>query len=266
MTRWPWRSMRKIEPSSASAARSNSGSVGVADDDAVAGDGVVALDDALHDGWPQPALTTLPLLMQPVQTCIALRRAADQGLAHAGCSGSSDAWCAGGSATRSCRTGALAAHLTYCCHDDALPRRDRQRAWTMLPADRVSDVRPAGSRPVVSSSCTVGSSSLDAPRRCPRWSGSRPRKRCASTGRSPSATRCRPTQPGINRLNVYPVPDGDTGTNMALTLESVVAELDGRRPDLAPTCDGHQPRVAHGRPGQLRRDPLPDPAGPGRRR
>jgi hypothetical protein len=31
----------------------------------------------------------------------------------------------------------------------------------------------------------------------------------------------------INRLNVYPVPDGDTGTNMALTLESVVAEVGG---------------------------------------
>src|ERR1700741_5133785 len=30
----------------------------------------------------------------------------------------------------------------------------------------------------------------------------------------------------INRLNVYPVPDGDTGTNMSLTLESVVAELE----------------------------------------
>ena len=29
----------------------------------------------------------------------------------------------------------------------------------------------------------------------------------------------------INQLNVYPVPDGDTGTNMALTLESVVAEV-----------------------------------------
>ena len=29
----------------------------------------------------------------------------------------------------------------------------------------------------------------------------------------------------INRLNVYPVPDGDTGTNMTLTIESVVAEL-----------------------------------------
>src|SRR5437588_2779329 len=32
-------------------------------------------------------------------------------------------------------------------------------------------------------------------------------------------------QDRINRLNVYPVPDGDTGTNMALTLESVVKEV-----------------------------------------
>jgi DAK2 domain fusion protein YloV len=30
----------------------------------------------------------------------------------------------------------------------------------------------------------------------------------------------------VNRLNVYPVPDGDTGTNMALTVESVVKALD----------------------------------------
>src|ERR1035441_8535348 len=29
----------------------------------------------------------------------------------------------------------------------------------------------------------------------------------------------------INRLNVYPVPDGDTGTNMALTIESVSSTL-----------------------------------------
>jgi DAK2 domain fusion protein YloV len=34
-------------------------------------------------------------------------------------------------------------------------------------------------------------------------------------------------QDDINRLNVYPVPDGDTGTNMALTLEAVVTELEG---------------------------------------
>src|SRR5712692_7366261 len=33
-------------------------------------------------------------------------------------------------------------------------------------------------------------------------------------------------QEELNRLNVYPVPDGDTGTNMALTLESVCGELD----------------------------------------
>ncbi|MDE3205155.1 MAG: DAK2 domain-containing protein [Acidobacteriota bacterium] len=32
----------------------------------------------------------------------------------------------------------------------------------------------------------------------------------------------------INRLNVYPVPDGDTGTNMALTVESVVQEIAAR--------------------------------------
>ena len=47
----------------------------------------------------------------------------------------------------------------------------------------------------------------------------------------------------INRLNVYPVPDGDTGTNMALTLESVAAELDGLdEPDLTATCKA----IAHG--------------------
>ncbi len=63
----------------------------------------------------------------------------------------------------------------------------------------------------------------------------------------------------INRLNVYPVPDGDTGTNMALTMESVVADLaelcevpasdrhpgpgeDADLPDLAATCKA----IAHG--------------------
>ena len=46
----------------------------------------------------------------------------------------------------------------------------------------------------------------------------------------------------INRLNVYPVPDGDTGTNMALTLESVVAELEGAGPDMAATCKA----ISHG--------------------
>jgi DAK2 domain fusion protein YloV len=49
-------------------------------------------------------------------------------------------------------------------------------------------------------------------------------------------------QEGINRLNVYPVPDGDTGTNMALTMESVVAELESAPDDLAGTCKA----ISHG--------------------
>src|SRR5437879_2689679 len=43
----------------------------------------------------------------------------------------------------------------------------------------------------------------------------------------------------IHRLNVYPVPDGDTGTNMALTLEAVVRELAGRdTTDMASVAEG----------------------------
>ncbi|MEO5975271.1 MAG: DAK2 domain-containing protein [Ilumatobacteraceae bacterium] len=47
---------------------------------------------------------------------------------------------------------------------------------------------------------------------------------------------------GINRLNVYPVPDGDTGTNMARTLDAVVAELEGADSALEPTCEA----ISHG--------------------
>ena len=50
----------------------------------------------------------------------------------------------------------------------------------------------------------------------PTW-----RRLCAST-----PLRYRSTGPRVNRLNVYPVPDGDTGTNMSLTLEAVRSELD----------------------------------------
>jgi DAK2 domain fusion protein YloV len=49
-------------------------------------------------------------------------------------------------------------------------------------------------------------------------------------------------QDAINRLNVYPVPDGDTGTNMALTLESVCQELDGADESMASTCKA----ISHG--------------------
>lgn len=42
----------------------------------------------------------------------------------------------------------------------------------------------------------------------------------------------------INRLNVYPVPDGDTGTNMTLTVESVVTAIKslGANPPMAQVC------------------------------
>ena len=48
----------------------------------------------------------------------------------------------------------------------------------------------------------------------------------------------------INRLNVYPVPDGDTGTNMTLTIESVTKELDplGADAPMADVCKA----IAHG--------------------
>jgi uncharacterized protein len=55
-------------------------------------------------------------------------------------------------------------------------------------------------------------------------------------------------QAGINRLNVYPVPDGDTGTNMARTLDAVVAELElldqspDAEPEIGATCDA----ISHG--------------------
>ncbi|MDP1821416.1 MAG: DAK2 domain-containing protein [Acidimicrobiales bacterium] len=49
-------------------------------------------------------------------------------------------------------------------------------------------------------------------------------------------------QEGINRLNVYPVPDGDTGTNMALTLGAVCEEVDGAGTDLASVCKA----ISHG--------------------
>ena len=35
----------------------------------------------------------------------------------------------------------------------------------------------------------------------------------------------------VNRLNVFPVPDGDTGTNMSLTFETVVQEVSALDPD-----------------------------------
>jgi DAK2 domain fusion protein YloV len=48
----------------------------------------------------------------------------------------------------------------------------------------------------------------------------------------------------INRLNVFPVPDGDTGTNMSLTLGSVVKELDSLPANAS--LDDFRKAVTHG--------------------
>ena len=45
--------------------------------------------------------------------------------------------------------------------------------------------------------------------------------------------RFRPHVPSINALNVFPVPDGDTGTNMLLTLEAAVRAAQGSRAQTA---------------------------------
>jgi DAK2 domain fusion protein YloV len=48
----------------------------------------------------------------------------------------------------------------------------------------------------------------------------------------------------VNRLNVFPVPDGDTGTNMSLTMDAVLAEIDklGDEASLPEVCHA----VTHG--------------------
>lgn len=48
----------------------------------------------------------------------------------------------------------------------------------------------------------------------------------------------------INKLNVFPVPDGDTGTNMSLTLQSVVKELAALSVDA--DMDGIAGAITHG--------------------
>jgi len=53
--------------------------------------------------------------------------------------------------------------------------------------------------------------------------------------------RLREYREALNRLNVYPVPDGDTGTNMTLTVEAVVAEIEA-----AESMDEVASALAHG--------------------
>lgn len=50
----------------------------------------------------------------------------------------------------------------------------------------------------------------------------------------------------INELNVFPVPDGDTGTNMTKTIEGGIAEISAVEPDDEPTVSDVSHKFAHG--------------------
>ena len=68
----------------------------------------------------------------------------------------------------------------------------------------------------------------------------------------------------VNDLNVFPVADGDTGDNMALTLRAVSDELDRLDGQMVDEVGTHRtgqrarPRRADGRSRKLRSDPQPD--------
>ena len=70
----------------------------------------------------------------------------------------------------------------------------------------------------------------------------------------------------VNALNVFPVPDGDTGSNMMATVRAALAEAEALGPDRVRGAGRGRGGVrgADGRPRQLRRDHEPDPARPRR--
>jgi dihydroxyacetone kinase-like predicted kinase len=57
----------------------------------------------------------------------------------------------------------------------------------------------------------------------------------------------------INELNVFPVPDGDPGTNMSLTIGTAAAELKKKSGPRWGPPHRQRLRPAAGSPGQLRR-------------
>ncbi|MFR8335074.1 MAG: DAK2 domain-containing protein [Oscillospiraceae bacterium] len=64
-------------------------------------------------------------------------------------------------------------------------------------------------------------------------------------------------QQSINELNVFPVPDGDTGTNMSMTIHSAVADLKKAEAHLekAALCLRHLCRGAGGNSGVIHKAP-----------
>ena len=56
----------------------------------------------------------------------------------------------------------------------------------------------------------------------------------------------------VDELNVFPVPDGDTGTNMSMTIGAARAELEAM-PDSCTVAEASKTAASARRPRQLRR-------------
>ena len=68
----------------------------------------------------------------------------------------------------------------------------------------------------------------------------------------------------INELNVFPVPDGDTGTNMSLTIAAAAQEMKKKNYDtVGAAASACASALLRGGPGQLRRDSVPAVPGTG---
>ena len=218
MTRWPWRSMRKIEPSSASAARSYSARSVSQMTTAVAGRRVVGLDHALHDELPaavraSAGLDDLAGLDAAGADVHPLRRAVDEGPHTLDVRVPAPLGAPVGVRHGHAPRGPLP-HTSHTAAMTVLPATEIKRAWQMLPAGRPASTTPRR----LEAPTSVARAHIGTVQR---------RRRCASTVDHVPRHAARSHADGINRLNVYPVPDGDTGTNMARTLDAVVAELDG---------------------------------------
>ena len=102
-----------------------------------------------------------------------------------------------------------------------------------------------------------GAGKPDPVTRVVRTACERPRRRARARAALDSLERNRRR---IDDLNVYPVPDGDTGTNMTLTVEREAAERDADQRRSAPGIAASSRGGAARRLRQLGRDPLCDRA------
>ena len=71
-----------------------------------------------------------------------------------------------------------------------------------------------------------------------------------------AAAAIRAEKQRINDLNVFPVPDGDTGTNMSLSIGAAAAEMKKQSFDTVGKA-AQATASALLRPGKLRRHPVP---------